>query len=191
MTVHRWLAEWSTWGWPLFANHLWQATILSLLAFAAAALLRKGPGRARYAVWLIASAKFFLPSAILVTIAGRLGLDFSSLAPWHGETSQGTAVVTQLTAPVVQWEESAFASQAMVGGHNELFCVLTLIWFAGCVAFLAVRWRHRRRFRMTLKSGAAVARARERATLVRVRTWLGLEGEVRLSIAGGAAGAGV
>src|SRR6266478_4594704 len=100
MTVHRWLAEWSSWGWPLFANHLWQATIISFLAFAAVALLRKGPGRARYAVWLIAAVKFALPSALLVPIAHRLGIDCSSLLASTNGTNDGATVIFQLTEPI-------------------------------------------------------------------------------------------
>src|SRR5881296_3296399 len=103
MTVHRWLAEWSSWGWPLFANHLWQATMISFLAFAAVALLRKGPGRARYAICLIASVKFALPAALLVPLAHRLGIDFSLLASTNG-TNDGATVVFQLTEPIIQFE---------------------------------------------------------------------------------------
>ncbi len=79
MTVHQWLAEWSRWLWPLLANHLWQATLISLVAFGAAGLLKKGPSRARYAVWLIASVKFVLPSAFLVSLAQFLGFAFPPL----------------------------------------------------------------------------------------------------------------
>src|SRR5580765_6553072 len=126
MTVHGWLAEWSSWGWPLFANHLWQATIISFLAFPAAALLRKGPGRARYAVWLIASAKFVLPSAILLPIAHRLGVDFSSLLASTNGSKDGATVLFQLTAPIIQFEESGGAGSNVARGHGELFCTLTV-----------------------------------------------------------------
>lgn len=180
MTVHEWVAQWSAWGWPFLANHLWQATLLSLLAFAAAALLRKGPGRARYAIWLIASAKFVLPSAILIIMVRQLGLDFSFLLPLHSETRQGT--VSQLTAPIIQWAETTLTGEATVRGHNELFCELTAIWFAGCLAFLIVWWRHRARFRRAINVSRITARTRERDTLERVRGWLKIKREVRLSI---------
>ncbi|HEY3137286.1 MAG TPA: M56 family metallopeptidase [Blastocatellia bacterium] len=182
MIVHDWIAQWSAWGWPFLANHLWQATLLSLLAFAAAALLRKGPGRARYAIWLIASAKFVLPSAVFVIIARQLGLDFSSMFISNSEIGQGAGIVSQLTTPLMQWEESAVASETIVRGHNELFCALTLIWFTGCLAFLAVWWRHRARFRGAIHASRITARTRERETLDRVRAWLKIERKVRLFI---------
>src|SRR3989442_3321211 len=182
MTAHEWVAQWSAWGWPFLANHLWQATLFSLLAFAAAALLRKGPGRARYAIWLIASAKFILPSAILVIIARRLGLDFSFSFVSNNEIGHGTGIVSQLTTPLVLWEDSTVASETVVRGHNELFCAFTLIWLTGCLAFLAVWWRHRARFRGAIKASQINARTRERETLERVREWLKIKRQVRLSI---------
>ena len=48
MTVHQSLAEWSSWVWPFLANHLWQSTLLSIAAFASAALLKNAPSRAVY-----------------------------------------------------------------------------------------------------------------------------------------------
>lgn len=41
--------------WPQTANHLWQSTLFALLALGVVALIGRGPARARYIVWLIAS----------------------------------------------------------------------------------------------------------------------------------------
>src|SRR5512143_2900577 len=102
MTVHQWLATWSSWGWPLLANHLWQSTLLSILAFGAARALRNGPARARFVVWLMVSAKFALPAALLVPFANRIGLDFSSLLASSNGSNEGTLTIFQFTAPVTQ-----------------------------------------------------------------------------------------
>jgi TonB family protein len=191
MTVHRWLAEWSSWGWPLFANHLWQATIISFLAFAAAALLRKGPGRARYAVWLIASAKFVLPSALLVPIAHRLGIDFSSLLASTNGTNDGATVLSQLTAPIIQFEDSAGAGSLAARGHGELFCTLTVVWLTGSVVLLVLWLSKRRRFRLAMRAAPEVEATRERRALDRVRSWLGIKRDVRLSMLPGTVEPGV
>src|SRR6185295_9618789 len=105
MTIHQWLAAWSSWIWPLLANHLWQATLISLVAFAAAYMLRKAPGRARYMIWLIASAKFVLPSVLLLPLAGLLRIDFSGLLALTRGPMDQPAVIVQITAPIVQSEE--------------------------------------------------------------------------------------
>ena len=73
MTVHDWLARWSAWGWPLLANHLWQATLFSALCFLAVLLLKRGPSRTRHSIWLIAGLKFAIPSAFLLFLMESAG----------------------------------------------------------------------------------------------------------------------
>jgi TonB family protein len=67
MTSHQLLAEWSQWFWPVFANHLWQATLFAFVVWVAALWL--GQARTRHTVWLMAFAKFLLPSALLFLMA--------------------------------------------------------------------------------------------------------------------------
>ena len=40
MTSHHLLAEWSQWFWPVFADHLWQATLFALAVWSAHRLHR-------------------------------------------------------------------------------------------------------------------------------------------------------
>jgi len=165
--------------------------MISFLAFAAAALLRKGPGRARYAVWLIASAKFVLPSALIVPIAHRLGIDFSSLLASTNGTSDGATVIFQLTAPIIQFEESGGAGSHAARGHGELFCMLTVVWLTGSVVLLALWLSKRRRFRLAMRAISEVEAIRERQALDRVRSWLGVKRDVRLSMLPGTVEPGV
>src|SRR5262245_32812329 len=72
MSMTDWLADWSSWGWPLVLHHLWQASLFSALAFALAFLIRRGPARVRYAIWTLASAKFAIPSVLIGLAANRL-----------------------------------------------------------------------------------------------------------------------
>lgn len=179
MRIHQWLAQWSSWGWPLLANHLWLATLLSLIALGAVALLRRAPGRARYAVLLIASAKFALPSAVFASAASRFGFDLSSL--FNSTTpTEAPAFVYQLTAPVTQFEESAGSVLQAAPGHNELFCLLSLISMTVTAGLLFLWWRDRRRFRFATRAGSVIGATRERLAMDRVRSWLGLKREVRL-----------
>jgi hypothetical protein len=59
MALHEWLAGWAEWGWALLANHLWQATLFSV-AFLLL-LLRRGPSRTRYTIWVIAGLRLPYP----------------------------------------------------------------------------------------------------------------------------------
>jgi TonB family protein len=191
MTVHQWLADWSSWGWPLFANHLWQATLISFVAFAAAGLLRNGPGRARYAVWIIASVRFALPSTLLVSIAHFLGIDFSSLLPSKSVSGAGATSIVQLTAPITQLDESVSVGTHAARGHDELLCAITVAWLAGSIVLLALWLRRRRRFRSAMRATRAAQDSREQQALNRVRAWLQIKRDVRLSILRGTVEPGV
>lgn len=188
MTVHQWLAEWSSWGWPLLANHLWQSTLLSIAVFAAAAFLK---GRARYALWLIASVKFALPSTLFVSMASRLGVDLSSILASTSETGEGSTVIYQLTAPLIQFDKSTSAGATAASVHSELFCVLTLAWFTGCILLLALWWMKRQRFRSAMRVRAVTGCARESLALSRVRSWLGIRRDVGLWVLPGTIEPGV
>src|SRR5205085_219803 len=104
--LHQSLAEWSRWGWPLLANHLWQATLFAVLVWFAALWLKRGPARARHALWLIASIKFLLPSALLLFFAKQCGLDFSwfarTTAPAERSADFIFQVVEQVARPIPQ-----------------------------------------------------------------------------------------
>jgi len=190
MTIHRWLAEWSGWGWPLFANHLWQATVISLIAFAAAWLLRNGPGRVRYTVWLIASATFVLPSALAVQLAHALGIDFSSLLALNEGAGDRPTVFFQLTAPILQINDYPVAANS-AASHNELFCALTVVWLIGSAVLLAIWFGRRLRFRRALRATGMADPSRERLALERVRSSMGIKRDVSLSILPGTVEPGV
>ena len=169
MSVHQSLADWSSWGWPIFANHLWQATLLFIAAGTTAALLKNAPGRARYAIWLIASAKFVVPSALLVSIAGRFGLNLPNFFVSTPKTRYGFSVISQLAAPVVHFDQSNSAGYAAARGHNELLCILTIVWFTGCALMTALWWTQRQRFRRSIQSAPFTDAIREKLVLVGVR----------------------
>jgi hypothetical protein len=136
MTMHGLWAEWAARLWPALANHLWQATLFTGLVFLAALALGRCPARARHAVWLIALAKFALPSALLVALAAQAGLSPGWLALSRNPVTV-SPVVSRFAQPVMLPVQAAPASS----GHSELACLLTLAWLAGSTATLALRWR--------------------------------------------------
>src|SRR5215471_3374181 len=101
MSITGWLADWSSWTWPVLIHHLWQATLFSGLAFTLAYLLRRGPARARYLIWLIASAKFAIPSMVIGVLAAWLGLG-RAVRP---APSAGFVPILQSFAAIVQIAE--------------------------------------------------------------------------------------
>ena len=57
----------------LVANHLWQATLFAAALVLLSFLLPRAPARLRHSLYLLASAKFLLPSALVAAVAGALG----------------------------------------------------------------------------------------------------------------------
>src|SRR5262249_48260666 len=134
MTSHQLLAEWSQWFWPAFANHLWQATLFAFVVWVAALWL--GQARTRNIVWLMALAKFLLPSALLFLLARELGLNLSWPARTEMIATADAEVFLQIAGPVAQSDAGA--------GHSEVYCVLTALWLTGAALYFA-RWGWRRR----------------------------------------------
>ena len=52
------------WTAPLF-NHLWQSTLVLLVAWVITIALRRNPARVRHSIWMLASIKFLVPFALL------------------------------------------------------------------------------------------------------------------------------
>ncbi|HKQ80312.1 MAG TPA: M56 family metallopeptidase [Blastocatellia bacterium] len=141
MIFHRSLAEWSQWFWPVFGNHLWQATLFALVVWIAAVWLNQARARhiVRHSVWLMAFAKFLLPSVALFLLARETGLNLSGPARTEMIAAADAEVLIQFAEPVIQ---PAYSDAGV--GHSEVYCILTAVWLIGVVMCLA-RWRRRRR----------------------------------------------
>src|SRR5688572_32911058 len=100
MTSHQFLTEWSTWFWPVFANHLWQATLFALAVWIAALWL--GRARTRHVGWIMAFAKFLFPSASLLLLARGFGLNLSWPARTEMTAATDAEVLLQIAEPVAQ-----------------------------------------------------------------------------------------
>ena len=143
MKLHEWMAGWAGWIWPLFANHLWQATLFASVAFVAVLSIRRGPSRVRYAIWAIAALKFAVPSAALALLIAAAGFDLSARSPSTEQGADTLAAVSQFAVPVRQ-SSNVVLSETKSAGHSEVFCALTLAWLGG-VAILFGMWARQRR----------------------------------------------
>ena len=186
MNFHNWLAEWSRWGWPLLANHLWQATLFAMLVWGATVLLKRGPARARHALWLIAATKFLLPSSLLLLIAEQYGLKISLLLPPAASATRSTEVIfqvaEQVTRPIPQWVSSAALTPTPASAHQEIYCALTVIWLLGIAAMFGVWMKRRWQFAQAVRGGRRLAHGREAEALRRVQLWLLVKREVALAV---------
>lgn len=199
MNPYELIAEWSSRGWPMLANHLWQATLFSLLALAAAFALRRAPARARYFAWLVALVKFALPSVLLFFLASQAGVDLSFVpftSSRDARPEAGAINVSPLLSPVtapepfarseepVQQEPEASvvatSETATKAGGFSLTGVAFCVWLAGC-AVLALSWlRKGHALAASIRAGREVLTGREADALRRVKSNFGVSREVRL-----------
>jgi TonB family protein len=172
MGIHQLLVEWSQWFWPVFANHLWQATLFALAVWIAALWL--GQARTRQTVWLMAFAKFLLPSALLFMLAQGLGLNLSWTVGTEMTATAEAEVLLQIAEPIAQSDAGA--------GHNEIYCVLMTLWFVGvAVCFARWGWR-RRRFAAVALAGEKVEAGREAEMLADLKSRLNVGRRVGLVV---------
>jgi TonB family protein len=187
--MHELLARASGWLWPALANHLWQATLFAALVLCVTLLLRGGPARLRYALWLLAAAKFAVPPALFAPFAAWLGVG----APWRAGARPGAAgpLFLRITEPVIADSNGPVVGVSGAGGHEEIFCALTVVWLAGCLALVAAWLGRRREFRRSLREGAEAWAGREFEALGRARARLGMKRDVLLVLARGRTEPGV
>ncbi|MDT7688549.1 MAG: hypothetical protein QOE46_1308 [Acidobacteriota bacterium] len=192
--AHELLARASLWLWPALANHMWQATLFAALVFVVTLLLRGAPARVRFALWMVAAAKFAVPSALVAFMAARLGLG----AVWSsGARDAAAAVVAPLVQRIAE-PLGADASDVVVavagtGGalHEEVLCLLTLAWLAGCALLVGMWLKRRREFVRSVRAGEEAWAGREFKALGRARARLGLKPEVLLVLSNGGTEPGV
>src|SRR5438445_12093306 len=57
---------------PALGNHLWQSTLFAITVGLLTLVLRKNQARARYGLWLAASAKFLIPFSLPINLGNLL-----------------------------------------------------------------------------------------------------------------------
>lgn len=173
MSFHQYFAEWSQWFWPLFVNHLWQATLFALLVWGAVVvILKQAPARARQRAWLLGLLKFIVPSAWLVWGVERLGVARSARTSLAANGAEAELVFWQLVEPM--------AISPTITTHREIYCLLTIAWLAVAVALL-LRWRLRReRFARIVRTEESVTTGRLADLFAHAQTQAGVSGRVTL-----------
>jgi uncharacterized protein (TIGR03435 family) len=63
-----WSVSWS----PALANHLWQSSLVTGIAWLLCLCLRNNHARMRYWVWMVASVKYLIPFSLLITAGESL-----------------------------------------------------------------------------------------------------------------------
>ena len=177
--------------WSQLLNHLWQATLFALLLLALAALLRGAPARLRYGLYLLASLKFLLPSALLLA-----ALEPLHLAPEGGLVARLASALDfqALMTRVESWLGLCPTDGAGLppDSRRVLMMVLLAGLWAGGSLLLLISWRRRQRhFAASLEAATEVAGGPLAATFEQLCQRLDVRRPVRLVLAPGVAEPGV
>ena len=141
-----WNGAWSNEGWTAgLVNHLWQSTVVVLIAWLLTLILRSNPARTRYCVWMIASIKFLIPFSLL--IAAGEAVPTAVISPLQQPAL--AAVIEQITQPFPQTAAAAaveyFGEAPVVAPHHtNLLAILFAVWLSG---FLAITFSWARKWR--------------------------------------------
>ena len=136
---------------PPIANHLWQSTLFASLAGLLTLALRENSARVRYWVWVVASLKFLIPFALLMTIGGSVA--------WRKAPTVGPNVYV-----VMQQVSQSFAARTVASPvlatvpsvPDALPAILFGVWACGSIGF-SISWLRRwRRITATVRAGSPV-----------------------------------
>jgi bla regulator protein blaR1 len=130
-------------------DHLWQSTLVALLAALLVLALRHHRASLRYWIWFVASMKFLLPFALLIHF-GQALRPASAIAPVARFAFAES--MDQFARPFSQPHPTLAAPQAI--GHFREFLpyVLLAVWLCGAAAILSHWTRKRRRISRALRT---------------------------------------
>jgi bla regulator protein blaR1 len=164
-------------AWAFLVNHLWQATLFAGIAFAAAVVLHRAPARVRYTIWMLASLKFILPSALFVSLARLLGFDASAFLlsiAWASGNPLGLLHRQEQIFNVVGTSGAGF------GSVHPLLIGASIVWLSGTLVFIAIWMKRQIGFHRKLRECEEVTTGRELETLNKLKAKLGIQKEIKL-----------
>ncbi len=134
-------------GWFVsIINHLWQSTLLVLLALLLTWVLKRNQARTRYWIWMVASAKLLVPFSLFVAIGEWLrpaaapltqSPAFASVIVNMAQPfSAGSQNIERVTAHLPEPQIAASSTPHHV---YVLPALLLAVWFCGFLLLL-VRW---------------------------------------------------
>ncbi len=114
------------------ADHLWQSSLVVLLAWAVTSLLRRNGAHLRYWVWLAASIKFLVPFSLLALV-GRQFAEVGTDVSVYSAISTARQVAAPFVAPAM------YIAPSSESGFTLIEVLVLSIWAPGVFA-LAARW---------------------------------------------------
>jgi beta-lactamase regulating signal transducer with metallopeptidase domain len=155
--------------------------------------LRRGSARARYLLWLAASIKFAVPSALIIFAFAAAGIKPQSVLNSSPKSTKTLQYITPVVSPLVvpsSYLPQTASEQVTASSTNEpsqlsskaLGLAASFVWLLGAASLFWVWFRRRRQISLIIKSGRIILSGREYETLERVKGWLGITRRVDLIV---------
>ena len=146
----------------LAGDHLWQSTLFAAVAVVAAQLLKRHSASLRYWVWIVASAKFLVPFAVLVALGGYSSWRTIEIVPYR----EGPVLIEAVGQPFTQNAVTVRAPRQPRGSTTPaifawLPAVLPAFWAAGALFFLGRSLLQWHRIRCIARDAAPLTSGRE------------------------------
>lgn len=164
---------------PALKNHLWQSTIVAMIAASLTLALRKNHARTRYCLWLAASLKFLIPFSLLVNLGSLLTRHQNAPIP-----NAVYSVMNEVSQPFTQPVVHQIAPPALASVHQQWSTALPLflaaLWLAGLLVITFVWLVSWRRVLKVMREAAPMREGRELQALRRVERAGGVHVPIRM-----------
>jgi bla regulator protein BlaR1 len=147
---------------PALGNHLWQSTLFAITAGLLTLALGNNHARARYWLWLAASAKFLVPFSLLAEIGSHIPRSNSSAETAKVSLYSAMAEVSQpFTRPTII--VSAVGTPSTVSSIliHLLPALLAAVWLCGLAVVISVWYMRWRRISSALRKAKPLTKGRE------------------------------
>jgi beta-lactamase regulating signal transducer with metallopeptidase domain len=133
-------------------DHVWQSTLVAMGVGLLALACRRNQARVRYALWLGASLKFFVPFALLTALGSQIAWPRALALALATEVRP--PIITAAIAPATWVMAMSPRAAASLDTRDWRGLVLLGVWGCGCLAVLVRRLRASLRVRETLEASA-------------------------------------
>jgi uncharacterized protein (TIGR03435 family) len=171
---------------PALGNHLWQSTLLAIVAGLLTLILRKNHARARYGLWLAASVKFLVPFSLLIALGAHLARPrtLPQTEPGFFFAMEKVSQPFTKAATGSQAAEESRRPAQDAGLRYRLVhlvpAILVAAWLCGFMVVIFVWYARWRRISAAMRQGVPLREGREVEALRRLERLGGIRRQIEL-----------
>lgn len=174
-------ARWPAIGGAL-ADHIWQSTLVALLAGLLTLILQKNHARTRYFLWIAASAKFLVPFSLLSGIGSYLSWSRRSVGTRPGLYFAMAKVGQAISQPTLSMISRSVHPMAYRSLPWLFPTLLAIVWFCGFALVSSLWYLRWRAVSAAMHKAAPMREGREVDVLRRLERLGGIQQPIKLAV---------